>query len=70
MEHNTVENTVENTNDITVDRVSTSRFIFYVQLFCLMAFMLGGCYNLYKHHYKGKPEVAVPENTLYNPKYK
>ncbi|MBV7529059.1 hypothetical protein [Chitinophaga sp. sic0106] len=70
MEHNTVENTVENKNDITVDKVSTSRFIFYVQLFCLMAFMLGGCYNLYKHKYKGKPEVAVPESTLYNPKYK
>ncbi|SHM90624.1 hypothetical protein SAMN05444266_11379 [Chitinophaga jiangningensis] len=66
MEHNTVENK----NDITVDKVSTSRFIFYVQLFCLMAFMLGGCYNLYKHKYKGKPEVAVPESTLYNPKYK
>ncbi|NIG57394.1 hypothetical protein [Chitinophaga sp. Cy-1792] len=70
MEHNTVENTVENTNDVTLDRVSTSRFIFYVQLFCMVAFMLGGCYQLYKHHYPGKPDVVVPENTLYNPKYK
>ncbi|NSL90637.1 hypothetical protein [Chitinophaga solisilvae] len=66
MEHNTVENK----NDITRDRVSRSRFMFYVQLFCIVAFMLGGCYNLYKHRYAGKPEVAVPESTLYNPKYK
>lgn len=64
------QNTVENKNDITRDRVSRSRFLFYVQLFCLLAFMLGGCYNLYKHKYQGKPEVSVPESTLYNPKYK
>lgn len=66
MEHNTVENT----NDITRNRVSTSRWMFYVQVFCILAFLLGGCYNLYKHHYPGKPDVAVPESTLYNPKYK
>ncbi|MBV8252764.1 MAG: hypothetical protein JO154_09170 [Chitinophaga sp.] len=70
MEHNTAENTVPNPNDVTLDKVSTSRFIFYVQLFCLLAFMLGGCYQLYKHSYAGKPDVAVPESTLYNPKYK
>jgi hypothetical protein len=64
------QNTIENKNDITLDRVSSSRFIFYVSFACFMAFALGGCYNLYKHHYKGKPEVTVPESTLYNPKYK
>jgi hypothetical protein len=66
MEHNTVENK----NDFTGSWVSSSRFLFYVTIFCLLAFVLGGCYNLFKHRYKGKPEVAVPENTLYNPKYK
>ena len=64
------QNTVENKNDITLDKVSRSRWLFYVQLFCFIAFMLGRCYNLYKHKYQGKPEVKVPENTLYNPKYK
>ncbi|QHS63006.1 hypothetical protein [Chitinophaga agri] len=66
MEHNTVENK----NDFTGSWVSSSRFLFYVTIFCLLSFVLGGCYNLFKHRYKGKPEVAVPENTLYNPKYK
>lgn len=50
--------------------VSSSRFLFYVQVFCIIAFVLGGCYKLYKHRYKGKPEVEVPESTQYNPKYK
>ena len=66
MEHNTVENK----NDFTNNWVSSSRFVFYVSIFCLLSFVLGGCYNLFKHRYAGKPEVVVPENTLYNPKYK
>ena len=56
--------------DLGYNRVKTSRFLFYVMVFCLLAFILGGCYKLYQHRYKGTPEVAVPENTLYNPKYK
>jgi hypothetical protein len=36
----------------------------------IIAFVLGGCYALYTHRYKGKPEVNVPESTQYNPKYK
>jgi hypothetical protein len=50
--------------------VSSSRFIWFCQVFLIVAFTLGGCYSLYNHRYKGKPEVTVPENTLYNPKYK
>ncbi|RAJ00345.1 hypothetical protein LX64_04048 [Chitinophaga skermanii] len=65
-----MENQVENTKDIAQSRVSSSRFLFYVKITCIIAFVLGGCYNLYKHRYKGKPEVAIPESTLYNPKYK
>ena len=64
------QNTVENKNDITGNWVSSSRFLFYITVVCLLSFVLGGCYNLFKHRYKGKPEVVVPENTLYNPKYK
>ncbi|HEU4554544.1 MAG TPA: hypothetical protein VFS25_16985 [Chitinophaga sp.] len=64
------QNTVENKNDFSRDWVSSSRFLFYVMIFCSLAFLLGASYKLYQHRYKGKPEVAVPENTLYNPKYK
>jgi hypothetical protein len=64
------QNTIENKNDFTRNWVSSSRFLFYVQVACVLAFVLGGCYNLYKHRYKGKPEVTVPESTLSTPKYK
>lgn len=50
--------------------VDSSVFLFYLQIFCIVAFVLGGCYSLYSHRYKGKPKVEVPENTLYVPKYK
>ena len=50
--------------------VSTSRFLFHVQLFAFVAFVLGGCYGLYSMRYQGKPKVEVPESTLYTPKYK
>ncbi len=50
--------------------VSSSRFIWLMQVFLVLALILGGCYNLYSHRYKGQPEVSVPENTLYNPVYK
>ena len=56
--------------DFAHNWVSSSRFIFFCQVFIFVAFVLGGCYSLYSHRYKGKPEVNVPENTLYNPKYK
>ena len=56
--------------DITHNWASSSVFLFYLQVFCIVAFTLGGCYGLYKQRYKGKPDVVVPENTLYSPKYK
>ena len=56
--------------DFAQNWVSSSRFLFYCQVFLIVAFLIGGCYGLYVHHYAGKPEVNVPDNTLYNPKYK
>jgi hypothetical protein len=50
--------------------VTSSRFLFYVQLFTFLAFVGGCSYNLYAHRYKGKPKVEVPESTQYTPKYK
>ncbi len=60
----------EKQKDITSNWVTSSRFLFYVQLFCIAAFLLGGCYKLYNYRYTGKPKVEIPESTLYNPKYK
>jgi hypothetical protein len=56
--------------DLLFNWVHTSSFLFYIQVFCILAFILGGCYRLYQHSYQGTPEVAVPENTMYTPKYK
>jgi hypothetical protein len=56
--------------DIVQNWVTSSRFLFHIQLFAFAALLLGGCYGLYSMRYKGKPKVEVPENTLYTPKYK
>jgi len=56
--------------DVAYSWVSTSRFIWYCQVVIFVAFLIGGSYALYKHRYKGHPQVTVPENTLYNPSYK
>lgn len=49
--------------------VSSSAFLFYLQIACIVAFVLGGCYKLYTKRFE-KPEVTVQESTLYTPKYK
>lgn len=65
------EEIIENQKkDFAHSWVSSSRFIWYCQVFLLLAFILGGCYGLYNHRYKGKPDVNVPSNTLYDPTYK
>ncbi len=67
-----MEHEIEGTKkkDFGYNWVTSSRFLFYVQVFCMIAFLLGGCYQLYQHRYKGRPEVEVPGNTEYTPKYK
>ena len=56
--------------DFKSNWVNSSVFLFYLQIFCLAALVLGGCFSLYKHSYKGNPAVNVPSNTLYTPEYK
>ena len=68
MQHNTTDTASK--NDFGKNWVITSRFLFHVQLFAFVAFVMGGCYGLYTMQYKGKPKVEVPESTLYSPKYK
>lgn len=56
--------------DIRTNWVTSSRFLFYVHVFCIVSFVLGGCYKLYNHRYKGKPEVEVQKSSQYTPEYK
>jgi hypothetical protein len=67
MEKEIIDNTHK---DFAHNWVSSSRFLFFCQVFLVITFVLGGCYALYTHRYKGKPKVNVPESTQYNPKYK
>ncbi len=62
---------IDNTDkDFSHNWVSSSRFIWYCQVFVLIIVILSACVALYTHRYKGAPIVNVPENTQYNPKYK
>ncbi|HEV3251025.1 MAG TPA: hypothetical protein VGZ71_08750 [Puia sp.] len=56
--------------DIRYNWVDSSVFLFYLEVFCIIAMLLGGSYGLYAHRYKGKPEVIIPANTQYTPEYK
>lgn len=56
--------------DFTYSWVNSSVFLFYLQVFCFIAITAGCSLGLYSHHYKGKPQVNVPGNTLYTPQYK
>jgi hypothetical protein len=56
--------------DITYNWVNSSVFLFYLEVFCIIAMVLGGSYALYAHRYKGKPNVEIPANTQYTPEYK
>ncbi len=55
--------------DFTHNWVSSSAFLFYLQVACIVAFLFGSCYMLYTKRFN-KPEVEVKESTLYTPKYK
>jgi hypothetical protein len=55
--------------DFAHDWVSSSAFLFYLQIACMVAFLFGGCYMLYTKRFE-KPEVKVQESTLYTPQYK
>ena len=55
--------------DFTHNWVSSSGFLFYLQIACVVAFVLGGCYMLYNKRFS-KPNPPVQESSLYTPKYK
>lgn len=55
--------------DFTHNWVSSSAFLFYLHVACIVAFLFGGCFMLYTKKYS-KTEVPVQESSLYTPKYK
>ena len=55
--------------DFAHNWVSSSAFLFYLQIACMVAFLFGGCYMLYTKRFE-KPEVKIQESTLYTPQYK
>lgn len=55
--------------DFTHNWVSSSGFLFYLQVACIVAFVFGACTMLYNKRYS-KVEAPVQESTLYTPKYK
>jgi hypothetical protein len=57
--------------DFAHNWVSSSAFLFYLSVFCLLAFFLGSCYKLYNTRYGNSvpEEITVQESTLYTPKY-
>jgi hypothetical protein len=63
-----IDDTTE--KDFTKNWVNSSRFLFYLQVFCVLAFVLGGCYRLYNQRYAGKPDVEVQKSSQYKPEYK
>ena len=58
--------------DFTHDWVSSSAFLFYLSIACIVALLFGSCFNLYTERFENsKPEkIVVPESTKYTPQYK
>ena len=57
--------------DFTHNWVSSSGFLFYLSVFCFLAFAFGSCYRLYSKRFENsRPQnVVIQESTLYTPKY-
>lgn len=70
VQHNTPGQVVDNPADIELNKPSKSRFLFLLGFFGFFIFAWAGCYNLYEHKFAPNADTKVPENTLYDPKYK
>lgn len=57
--------------DFTHSWVSSSAFLFYLSIFCGLAFFFGSCYKLYTKRYeKTRVQYTVQPSTQYTPEYK
>jgi hypothetical protein len=55
--------------DIASNWVTSSRFIFYVSIFAILALVLGNCTKLFTSGFK-KPSPEVNTSSQYKPEYK
>jgi hypothetical protein len=57
--------------DFTHNWVSSSSFIFYLSVFCMLAFAFGSCFKLYNKRFENSQvkDPVVQESTMYTPKY-
>jgi hypothetical protein len=56
--------------DFTKNWVNSSRFVFYVSVFAILAFLFGASIKLNQQSYKGKPDVEVQSSSKFTPEYK
>ncbi len=58
--------------DFTHNWVSSSAFLFYLSVFCMLAFVLGTCGKLYTQRYDNQKieDITIQESTKYTPEYK
>jgi hypothetical protein len=61
---------LDNPLDIEYSKPTKSRFKFLMGFFGFFIFAWAGCYNLYEHKFHKNYTPNVPDNTLYEPKYK
>ena len=61
--------TPETEKDITTNWVSSSRFIFYVSVFALLALVVGNCSKVFSSGFK-KANPEVNTSSQYKPEYK
>lgn len=69
-QHNNYNVELDNPADIELNKPSKSRFLFVLCFFGIFIFAWSGCYNLWEHKYQKNDDIKVPDNTLYEPKYK
>ncbi len=69
-DHNIHGTELDNPVDIELNKPSKSRFLFLLGFFGFFIFAWAGCYNLHEHGYQKNDNITVPDNTLYEPKYK
>ena len=56
--------------DYAYNKVSSSRFLFYLQFVGSLILFLTACYVLWTNRYQVKPDVEIQSSTLYTPEYK
>lgn len=61
---------VDNPSDIELNKPSKSRFLFLLFFFGYFIFAWAGCYSLHNFSFHNNKDIAVPDNTKYNPSYK